>query len=127
MERGWHTVHSWLPSALQAAATHIPALLLWQAEPLFYYGRRSRFPICSSTALLIWQAEQREMDVAETVELQQFLADVRSRKAADPDNWQEAFNISTEAPAFGSTAANASSEAEASEGEDREGGEGGER
>lgn len=84
------------------------SLLLWQTE---------------QPSFLIWQAEQREMDVAETVELQQFLADVRSRKAADPDNWQEAFNISTEAPAFGSTAANASSEAEASEGEDREGGE----
>ena len=51
------------------------------------------------------QAEQRGMDVAETMELKAFLEDVRSRKETDPDNWQSSFNISKELPVFGSMAA----------------------
>ena len=47
---------------------------------------------------------QRELDTAETNELKAFLADVRARKQADPDNWQSGFNISKVAPVFGSTA-----------------------
>ena len=46
--------------------------------------------------------------MAETKQLKQFLSDVRTRKASDPDNWQSSFNISTEAPVFGSTAVNGS-------------------
>ena len=63
------------------------------------------------------QAEQRELDTAETNELKAFLADVRARKQADPENWQSGFNISKVAPVFGSTAdpdaPDASSEGEA--------------
>ena len=51
------------------------------------------------------QAEQRGLDVAETMELKAFLSDVRARKQTDPDNWQGSFNISKEAPVFGSKAA----------------------
>ena len=51
------------------------------------------------------QAEQRGLDVAETEELKAFLTDVRARKETDPDNWQSSFNISKEAPLFGSKAA----------------------
>ena len=62
-------------------------------------------------------SKARKPGVASVNELKAFLADVRARKQADPDNWQSGFNISKVAPVFGSTAdpdaPDASSEGEA--------------